>query len=290
MLKKFLPESPDKYLNTSADLPLARFGHINQLVNAINTLEESSGNGTIQSIVEGDNISIDNTDPANPIISADIPEVTGFIRSVSGDSIISVDDSDPENITLSATITGFIPLSGTGSDRITGNIEYQEIVDGTSSDFSISRKENNLLNQTGSLVFDNFGRVIMRSKYTDSSPSVYRSEIKVYGGNNTESGYALTAWNASNQFTTIGSSATQNYILVNSTIPNFKGIRYDDDYSSDYSSDSLITRKDAPQIITGSTSPATTPNKIGDIYINTSIPTIYISTGISSSSDWKQVF
>lgn len=42
-----------------------------------------------------------------------------------------------------------------------------------------------------------------------------------------------------------------------------------------------------PTIFTGIIAPATTPIKIGDIYINTVLGKVYISAGISSSADWK---
>lgn len=42
-----------------------------------------------------------------------------------------------------------------------------------------------------------------------------------------------------------------------------------------------------PTIDSGIIAPATTPTKIGDIFINTAAGKVYISTGISSSADWK---
>lgn len=42
-----------------------------------------------------------------------------------------------------------------------------------------------------------------------------------------------------------------------------------------------------PNISSGAVAPASTPSKIGDIYIDTVATKVYISTGTSSSADWK---
>jgi hypothetical protein len=42
----------------------------------------------------------------------------------------------------------------------------------------------------------------------------------------------------------------------------------------------------APTISSGTGAPATTPTKIGDIYIDTSAPALYFSKGVASSADW----
>lgn len=41
-----------------------------------------------------------------------------------------------------------------------------------------------------------------------------------------------------------------------------------------------------PNITSGIVVPASTPSKIGNIYINTALAKVYISTGTSSSADW----
>jgi hypothetical protein len=42
----------------------------------------------------------------------------------------------------------------------------------------------------------------------------------------------------------------------------------------------------APNISSGTTSPASTPNQVGDIYVDTTGKKIYVATGTSSSGDW----
>ena len=44
-----------------------------------------------------------------------------------------------------------------------------------------------------------------------------------------------------------------------------------------------------PIISTGTSAPGTTPTKVGDIFVDTSGGTIYMSKGTSSSADWLQV-
>jgi hypothetical protein len=247
MLKKFLPETPDKFLNTSADLPLARFGHINQLVNAINNLEESSGGGIVESIVEGDNISIDNTDPANPIISADIPEVTGFVRTISGDSIISVDDTDPENITLTATVTGFVssitsndntilvddsnpespdlsvvgfvPLAGTAGNPITGDIE----MNGTATIKRIGTSATNTLR------VGNGNNILKTVQNTGTTASEFITTYSTVEGGKC----LMQTTDNTNKVTLLAvkASTTNHSIEVDSDNSNFAGIQYINDFS-----------------------------------------------------------
>lgn len=43
----------------------------------------------------------------------------------------------------------------------------------------------------------------------------------------------------------------------------------------------------APTIYSGIITPTSTPNKIGDTYIDTILGKVYVSVGTSSSTDWK---
>jgi len=43
----------------------------------------------------------------------------------------------------------------------------------------------------------------------------------------------------------------------------------------------------SPTIFTGLVAPTTTPDKIGDMFIDTVLSKVYVATGVSSSSDWK---
>lgn len=44
-----------------------------------------------------------------------------------------------------------------------------------------------------------------------------------------------------------------------------------------------------PTVSSGTGAPGTTPSKIGDIYVDTAVPKVYVSTGTASASDWTAV-
>lgn len=43
----------------------------------------------------------------------------------------------------------------------------------------------------------------------------------------------------------------------------------------------------APRIYTGIVAPTSIPQKKGDMFLNTALGKVYVSTGTSASSDWK---
>jgi hypothetical protein len=55
------------------DANIARFGHLNEIVDAITELQEIPPGSGIASVVAGDNITVDDTDPLNPIVNAKWP-------------------------------------------------------------------------------------------------------------------------------------------------------------------------------------------------------------------------
>jgi len=42
-----------------------------------------------------------------------------------------------------------------------------------------------------------------------------------------------------------------------------------------------------PTISSGVEAPASTPTKVGDIYVDTNLAKVYIAAGTTNSSDWK---
>jgi hypothetical protein len=70
--------------------------------------------GSVVSVVAGDGITVDDTDPANPIVSND-----GVITVTAGTNI-TVDDTDPQNIEISADIGVESVTAGDGSITIGG--------------------------------------------------------------------------------------------------------------------------------------------------------------------------
>lgn len=77
----------------------------------------AGNDGVIQSIVAGANVTVDNTDPANPVISA---AASGSVESVVAGTGISVNNTDPANPIVSATSTAIVETIVAG-DRITIN-------------------------------------------------------------------------------------------------------------------------------------------------------------------------
>lgn len=72
----------------------------------------SSGGTGVQSIVAGTNVTVDNTDPQNPIVSASGGGGSGTVESVTGDG---VDNTDPANPVLSFPTPGDIGAEVAGA-------------------------------------------------------------------------------------------------------------------------------------------------------------------------------
>lgn len=66
---------------------------------------EAGQDGKVQAIVAGENVSVDSTDPANPVISA-----SGGIKSIVAGNNITVDAADPANPVVNATAKDILPL------------------------------------------------------------------------------------------------------------------------------------------------------------------------------------
>ena len=59
--------------------------------------------------------------------------------------------------------------------------------------------------------------------------------------------------------------------------------------SSDQTINLLVSVADSPNVLSGSGAPATTPNQIGDIYIDTSGEEVYVSVDTADSGDWSNL-
>jgi len=182
----------------------------------------------------------------------------------------------------------YIPIAGTEpSYPVTGNIEIEEVANSGSTNFSIFRNTTYTINQYASVEFDTFGRVTLLSK-SDGPEPVNKGLIRVFS-NVAQAGVSMFAYNTSNQYHLFAMDYAANYFNVSSTIPNFEGLKYAADYSANYTDSSLITKKDAPSIESGSGVPSSTPSKIGDIYVDISTPQLYFSKGSTSSADWVAI-
>ena len=69
----------------------------------------------VQSVVAGSNVTVDNTDPRNPVVSAAGGGGTGTVETIVAGTNITVDDTDPANPIVSATgIAAKAPLDSPG--------------------------------------------------------------------------------------------------------------------------------------------------------------------------------
>lgn len=66
-MELFVPRQPDPFIKRARDQEIAKFGHLNALVREVNNLILNSG---VLTIVAGAGITVNSTDPQNPIISA----------------------------------------------------------------------------------------------------------------------------------------------------------------------------------------------------------------------------
>jgi len=64
----------------------------------------------------------------------------------------------------------------------------------------------------------------------------------------------------------------------------------DDVFLIEDSADTFIKKKieavHIPEVLTGSGAPSSTPNKVGNLYVDITTPALYYSIGTTSSSDW----
>ncbi len=77
------------------------------------------GTGIVETIVAGTNVTVDSTDPANPIVSA--TGGTGIVESVVGGTNITVDNTDPANPIISSSGGTGIVETVTGGTNVTVN-------------------------------------------------------------------------------------------------------------------------------------------------------------------------
>src|SRR6185312_9756509 len=102
-----LPLSPDTrpedYPSIFNDIN-SSFTAIRLLAQEFTTLQESIPTNYIESIVAGTNITIDDTDPKNPIISAAGGGGSGIVESIiAGTPNVTINNTDPANPIISVS-------------------------------------------------------------------------------------------------------------------------------------------------------------------------------------------
>lgn len=83
--------------------------------NPVISASGGGGGGAVDSVVAGDGISVNSTDPANPIVSND-----GVITVTAGTNV-TVDDTDPQNIIISASGGGGVSDGDKGDITVSGS-------------------------------------------------------------------------------------------------------------------------------------------------------------------------
>lgn len=103
--------------NTTPALSADNLNHIESGLSATTAYAATS----VQSVTAGTNVTVDNTDPANPIITATGGSGSGTVDSIgASDSTITVDDTDPANPKIKVTGSTFAPVT-TGTSILKGN-------------------------------------------------------------------------------------------------------------------------------------------------------------------------
>lgn len=80
----------------------------------------SGGSGTVESVVAGTGITVDDTDPANPIVSV-TGGVTGVVETIVAGTNVTVDDTDPANPIIS--VSGLVESVVAGSNITVDNTD-----------------------------------------------------------------------------------------------------------------------------------------------------------------------
>ena len=72
----------DPYVKTNQDAISARFGHLNAVVDAVTKLQNTPPGSGVESVQAGTDISVDNTDPLNPIVNSTVVYSSGSFTPV----------------------------------------------------------------------------------------------------------------------------------------------------------------------------------------------------------------
>jgi hypothetical protein len=72
----------DRFVKNNEEATLARFGHINAIVDVVTALQNVPPGSGIASVQAGTDISVDNTDPLNPIVNSTVVYSSGSFTPV----------------------------------------------------------------------------------------------------------------------------------------------------------------------------------------------------------------
>jgi hypothetical protein len=113
----------DPIVKTPNDANTARFGHLNVIVDAITALQETPPGSGLQSVVAGTNVTIDDSDPLNPIINSD-GAVGDYLPLVGG----TMDEGATINFNNGARLqqgTTDADIGGNGGIALRCSVDYE---------------------------------------------------------------------------------------------------------------------------------------------------------------------
>jgi hypothetical protein len=77
----------DPFIRNNQDTNPAKFGHINAIVDAVTALQNTPPGSGIASVQAGTDISVDNTDPLNPIVNSTVVYSSGSFTPVKSNEV-----------------------------------------------------------------------------------------------------------------------------------------------------------------------------------------------------------
>lgn len=77
----------DRFVKNNEEATLARFGHINAIVDVVTALQNVPPGSGIASVQAGTDISVDNTDPLNPIVNSTVVYSSGSFTPAISDKV-----------------------------------------------------------------------------------------------------------------------------------------------------------------------------------------------------------
>jgi len=140
---------------------------------------QDGADGVVQSIVAGANVTVDSTDPANPIVSASGGGGSGTVETIVAGTGISVDSTDPANPIVTAT------GGGTG-DMLAATYDPQAIADDAFA------RSNHTGTQTASTISDFDTEV---SNNSDVAANTAARHVAVTVTDSSEIDFTLTGQN-----------------------------------------------------------------------------------------------
>lgn len=119
----------DRFVKNNEEATLARFGHINAIVDVVTALQNTPPGSGIASVQAGTDISVDNTDPLNPIVNSTVVYSSGaFTPTVTNETpnttSINMNGGFYQRVDSIVTMSFFFEINfGVSDSSVTFNID-----------------------------------------------------------------------------------------------------------------------------------------------------------------------